>query len=396
MKILHVITALNVGGAETMLARLLEHERMQGGPCEASVLSLMPPGVAGARVRESGIALHDCGLVGVGSLLPGLVRLRAAVRRESPDLIMAWMYHAHLAARLGTWLRRGRIPVVWNVRHSIDDLGQEKPALRTIIRLAALFSRWPQAIVYNSHAAARQHERLGFSPDRAMVIPNGFDCDLFQPRADGRDRLVASLGIDPRALIVGMAARNHPMKDAANLVDAVGRARKAGADVHLLLMGQDMDRPAGRFAQLTGELPADRLTLRGHVPSLADVLPGLDLLVLPSAWGEGFPNILGEAMACGVPCIATDVGDSRWIVGDAGITVPPRDPDRLAQAMVTMWRLGADGRKRLGAAARERVKADFSIGRIAASYGQLYQTIGGHTEPSRDSSRSDIRQAQVM
>ncbi|BAV65635.1 glycosyltransferase [Sphingobium cloacae] len=396
MKILHVITALNVGGAETMLARLLEHERMQGGARQASVLSLMPPGVAGARVRESGIPLRDCGLAGMGSLLPGLMRLRAAVRGERPDLIMAWMYHAHLAARLGTWLRRERIPVVWNVRHSIDDLRQEKPALRTIIRLAALFSRWPQAIVYNSHAAARQHGRLGFAPDRATVIPNGFDCDLFQPRVDGRDGLVASFGIDPRALIVGMAARNHPMKDVANLIDAVGRARKAGVDVHLLLMGQDMDRPSGRFGQLIGGLPADRLTLRGHVSSLADVLPGLDLLVLPSAWGEGFPNILGEAMACAVPCIATDVGDSRWIVGDAGITVPPCAPDKLAEAIMTMWEMGRAGRKRLGAAARARVKADFSIGRIAASYDQLYQTIGGHAVASRDASPSDIRQAQVM
>ncbi|AMK19272.1 MULTISPECIES: glycosyltransferase [Sphingobium] len=395
MKILHVITALNVGGAETMLARLVDHERMQGGAMKPSVVSLMPPGAAGERIRASGVPLHHCGMRGATDLLPGLARLRAVINREQPDLIMAWMYHAHLATRLGTLLRPGNAPVIWNVRHSIDDLAQEKPMMRAIVRMAALFSSWPRMIVYNSHAAAAQHRRLGFHAERMMVIPNGFDCDLFRPRQEARDRLVRDLGVAPGALIVGMAARNHPMKDAANLVEAVLRARECGTDVHLLLTGQGMDSPPEPLQHLLAALPADRLTLRSHDRALAELLPGLDVLALPSAWGEGFPNIVGEAMACGLPCIATDVGDSSWIIGRSGIIVPPRDPARLAEAIMTMDKLGRDGRRRLGETGRARIQGEFSMGTIAARYQQLYQHVRSPLLEEREAANPP-RQAKVM
>lgn len=395
MKILHVITALNVGGAETMLARLVDHDRRQGGTVQPCVLSLMPPGAAGSRIRASGVPLEHCGMTSALDLLPGLARLRRAIRRENPAIIMAWMYHAHLASRLATWLRPANVPVIWNVRHSIADLSQEKPVMRAVVRTAALFSSWPRMIIYNSQAAAAQHQRLGFDAGRTMVIPNGFDCDLFRPRAEARGQLVRDLGIAPGALIVGMAARNHPMKDAANLVEAVLRARQASVDVHLLLTGEGMDSPEGRLAQLLAAMPADRLTLRSHDRALSDLLPGLDMLVLPSAWGEGFPNILGEAMACGVPCIATDVGDSLWILGESGMVVPPRNPAKLADAIMTMDRLGGDGRREMGELARMRVQQEFSIGQIAARYQQLYQDVRGPSLRERDAPAPSA-QAQVM
>lgn len=396
MKILHVITALNVGGAETMLAKLVEQERAETGQDQSCVASLMPPGAAGERIRAVGAPLYHCGLTGPRTLVAGLSRLRAIIRKEQPDIIVAWMYHAHLAAVIGSMLQRSRIPVIWNVRHSIDKLAQEKPAMRLIVRLAALMSRWPRMIIYNSHAAARQHHRLGFRATRTMVIPNGFDCNLFQPRQDARNRLVASLGIDPAALIIGMAARNHPMKDAATLVESVIKARNEGIDIHLLLMGEGMDEPSGRLMRLIGELPTDRLTLQGHVRSLAELLPGLDLLVLPSAWGEGFPNILGEAMSSGVPCIATDVGDSRWIIQDGGIVVSPRDSDQMASAIAILAKLGVEGRRKLGMAARRRVEDEFSMDRIGMLYTQLYQEVGGALQSGRNASHPEIRQAQVM
>ena len=375
MKVLHVITALNVGGAETMLAKLVEHERVHGLAVQAQVASLMPPGPAADRIRAAGTPVHDCGLTGPLALLPSLIRLHRIIRQVQPDLIMAWMYHAHIAATVASLLLPRKVPVIWNVRHSIDDIRQEKPALRAIVRTAALLSRWPRSIIYNSHAAADQHEALGFRARRAMVIPNGFDPDLFRPREGAREQLAASFGIDPGSLIIGMAARNHPMKDAANLVEAVLLARQSGIDAHLILTGEGMDQPTGRLAHLLDRLPADRVTLRGHDRSLVQLLPGLDILILPSAWGEGFPNILGEAMACATPCIATDVGDSSWVLGDTGFIVPPRDPAALARSIMTVARMGPDERSQLGAAARERVKERFSMSRIATMYSDLYPSV---------------------
>ncbi|WP_461159679.1 glycosyltransferase [Sphingobium sp. TomMM35A] len=395
MKVLHAITALSVGGAETMLAKLVEYERMHGFAVQSSVASLMPLGARADRIRASGTPLYDCGLRGAFTLLPSLFRLRAVIRQVQPDLIMAWMYHAHIAATLASGLMPRKIPLIWNVRHSIDDIRQEKPALRAVVRTAALLSRLPHSIIYNSHAAAGQHQRLGFHARHAMVIPNGFDPDLFRPREGAREQLAAKLGIDPGSLIIGMAARNHPMKDAANLAEAVLIARQSGVDAHLILTGEGMDRPTGRLAELLKALPADRVTLRGHDGSLAELLQGLDLLVLPSAWGEGFPNILGEAMACGIACIATDVGDSGGVLGGTGIIVPPRDAAALADGIVTLDRMEPDGRRQLGAAARDRVEQRFSMSRIAGMYSDLYRGAGGAGAP-QNLSRAGIGQAQVM
>lgn len=396
MKILHVITALNVGGAEAMLAKLIEQERSQGGAQQSSVVSLMPPGAAAGPIRASGASVQHCGVTGPFSFAIGLVRLSGLIRAERPDIIMAWMYHAHVAATLAAALQPRRIPLIWNVRHSIDDLRQEKASLRAIIRLTALLSRRPQAVVFNARAALEQHARLGYRARRSVVIPNGFDTERFRPREGARERLVERLAINPAALIIGMAARKHPMKDAANLVEAVIRARNECVDVHLLLVGEGMDRPSEPLDQVLSALPGNRITLRGHERCMEKLLAGLDLLVLPSAWGEGFPNILGEAMASGVPCIATDVGDSRWIVGDAGAIVPPRDPAALAGAIISLSRLGSQGRQAVGQAARERVRAEFSIGKIATLYAQLYEENCTAAAPLPDMSRPQPRQPQVM
>jgi glycosyltransferase involved in cell wall biosynthesis len=395
MKIAHVITALNVGGAETMLAKLVEHECSRD-EIEPRVISLMTPGVGGDRIRASGVPLHGCGLDGALALPAALARLRAIIGRERPDMVMAWMYHAHLAAVLGTCLQGRSIPLIWNVRHSIADLSQEKPATRAMVRLEALLSRVPRRIIYNSHAAAQQHERLGFCAARSTVIPNGFDCAHFRPEAGSRERLVERLGIDPNSLIVGMAARNHPMKDPATLVEAVRLATEAGTDIHLLLSGQDMDKLTGDLAEALQTIPAGRVTLRGHDKALAECVPGLDLLVLPSAWGEGFPNILGEAMSCGVPCIATDVGDSRFVIGDTGLIVPPREPAGMAKAILTLAKLGQDGRRKLGQAARDRVREEFAMDKIGALYTALYDSVNGAAAQQRGRSQPAIHQAQVM
>ena len=396
MKIAHVITALNVGGAETMLAKLVEHERAQGGNIESCVISLMTPGVGGDRIRASGVPLHSCGLDSALALPAALARLRSIIGQERPDIVIAWMYHAQLAAAIAAGLQRPSTPLIWNVRHSIADLAQEKPATRAMIRMEALLSRLPRRIIYNSHAAAQQHERLGFCASRTMVIPNGFDCAHFRPQPGSRERLIERLGIDPGALIIGMAARNHPMKDAATLVGAVGGGRQAGADIHLLLSGEGMDRPDGDLARTLQAIPADRVTLRGHDRSLAEWVPGLDLLVLPSAWGEGFPNILGEAMSCAVPCIATDVGDSRFVIGDTGIIVPPRDPALMAKAILTLAELGPDGRRERGFSARERVRQEFAMDKVGALYAALYDSVNGMAVQRPNRSQSSIRRAQVM
>ena len=367
--VLDVITGLDVGGAEAMLAKIIETHEFG---IRHRVISLQPPGPLGRRIAARSGLIDS---LNMRRGLPGpaaVARLLAAVRAAKPELIQGWMYHGNLAASAACLARRN-VPLIWNIRHSLTDMALEKPLTRAIIRLSARISRRPAAIIYNSHAAARQHAALGFDASRAVIIPNGFDCDHYRPRHGARDDLVQLFGIDPKAMIVGMVARQHPMKDHRNLVDAVVRCRRRGIDLHLLLVGAGMDHPPADLARaIFPALPIERVTLSPARLDVADWLPGLDLLALPSAWGESFPNILGEAMACGVPCVATDVGDSALILDGAGLIVRPGDSLALANALEAFARMTPEERRRRGQLGRDRVQAHYTLSSVARAYSELY------------------------
>ena len=381
MSLLHVITGLNVGGAETMLAKLIESGERDPERLRPEVLSLLAPGKLADRIRARSVPVHSLGMnLGLPSARAAW-RLARIARTVRPGLLLGWMHHGNLAATCASWALPGRPPVIWNIRHSLVDIAYEKPLSRAVLRLGAALSRSPAAIIYNSMTAARQYEAFGFPGEKTVVIPNGFDCHQFRPRDGAREMLLQAYGIDPAATIVGMVARMHPMKDHAMLVDAVARARSSGHDLHLLLVGTGTDEPPPELAAaISRALPADRVTCAGERDDVAVWLSGLDLLALPSAWGEAFPNVLGEAMASGVPCVATDVGDSGWIIGDTGRLVPPRDPAAMAAALARLTEAGADARRRMGEAARARVVACFSLGQIAGRYAALYEAVLDHAD----------------
>ena len=372
MKLLHVITALNVGGAETMLAKLLEQPAYTRNGVTQEVLSLMAPGPMAERIGAAGVPVHSLGM-GEGQLsLAALGRLVRIARAIRPDAIMGWMHHGHLAATLAAQAVRPRPALIWNVRHSLSDIAHEKRLTRIVLRCCAKLSNRPDAILYNAQASRTQYADFGYSDAHALVLPNGVDCRRFRPGADARALLREEFGVAEKSMVVGMVARAHPMKDPETLISAVERARRGGLDLHLLIVGKGMEYLRDNVA---AALPPDRVTLIGQRGDVADWLSGLDMLVLPSAWGEGFPNILGEAMASGVPCIATDVGDSGWIVGSAGRIVPPRDVPALTRALIELAMLGDSGRKALGMKGRARVIERFSMPEVSASYSRLYDAM---------------------
>lgn len=343
----------------------------------SDVVSLMRPGPVGDQLRRSGVVVRDAGML-QGRISPrSALRLSRAARDLAPAVVQGWMYHGNLAASWLALTARGpRPPIVWNIRHSVHDLAHEKLLSRSIIRLGAALSRWPAAIVYNSKVSAGQHQALGFRPDRATVIPNGFDCERFRPAADARARLRGRLGLPAGTTLVGMVARNHPMKDAGNLLRAVAALRAARVDLHLVLVGRGFgpdDAPAVEAVARHGL--GEAVSLLGERHDVPDLLPGIDVLAMPSAWGEAFPNVLGEAMASGVPCVATAVGDSAWIVGEHGLVVPPRDSAALAAALRRLIELGPEGRAELGSKARARVVAEFSLAEIVRRYADLYAGV---------------------
>jgi glycosyltransferase involved in cell wall biosynthesis len=390
----HITTSLDMGGAQAMLVKLIE----AGAGCDrnvSSVMSLMRPGVMLPALREAGCPVYSLdmrrGLVGP----LGVLRLLRVTARVSPDVIQGWMYHGNLAASVAGFAQGPQVPVVWNVRHSLSDPKLETRMTQRLLALSARMSRSVAAIIYNSHAAAREHEAIGFASGRATYIPNGFDCDYYKPDPDRRAHLRTLFGIPEDALVVALVARLHPMKDHAMLVSAVARARAAGCKLHLLMVGTGLDNPPPALANLIAEaLPEDSVTLASERTDVADWLPGVDILALSSAWGEAFPNILGEAMACGIPCVATDIGDCKSILGETGLTVPARNVEAMAAALGLVTALGEAGRATMGAAARERVVSLFELRQVVLQYRRLYAAVLDRTfAPTLDRSGPDVRGA---
>lgn len=308
------------------------------------------------------------GTLGAPFALQHLKRLAAKLQ---PDVVHGWMYHANAVACL---IAPRKTPVIVGIRCTLAA-SQEKMLTRASIWLGpTLIKARGARVVYCSMRSREQHEGIGYPSTDAAVIPNGFDCDLFKPDPQARARLLSELGLPANARIVGHAARFHPMKNHASLIRAFSSL--AMPDAHLVLAGREVTPDNASLARIVEETGiAGRVHLLGERADMNRILPAFDIYASSSAWGEAFPNVLGEAMASGVPCVATDVGESAMIVTDTGRIVPPGDDTALARAMENILGLPPDERKRLGERARARIVEEFSLERVAGAYADMYASL---------------------
>lgn len=373
IKVLHVITGLNVGGAETMLYKLLS--RMDRRSFQAEVVSLTDIGPVGRKIQALGVPVRALGMRRGVPDAARLLRLAGWLRHHPPDVIQTWMYHADLVGGLAAKLAGG-IPVAWDVQHANLDPTRNKRSTIWTAHTCAWLSRWlPSAIVCSSEAAQAVHARLGYALGRMVVIPNGFDLDVFRPDPESRLAVRRQLEIPEDSLLIGLVARFHPQKDHYNFVQAAGLLHRAMPEVHFLLCGEGItwENPVlGEWIDDAGvESCCHLLGRREDMPRLTAALD----VASSSSFGEGFPNVVGEAMACGVPCVVTDVGDCAAIVGDTGIVVPPRDPTSLASAWHKLLSMGREEGRRSGERARLRVKSKYDLGQITRRYERLYKAL---------------------
>lgn len=371
MNILHFITSTGFGGAQIMLLRYL---RALGPRARNhSVLSLMPQGAIGHEIKSLGVPVHDAGLQQGGYSVGALRNVRRHVRDTRPDLIHGWMYHGNLAARLATCASRSAPPVLWAVHHSLQNIRNERRSSRLIIRAGAALSGGVSGISYCAQISARQHEAIGFASNRSVVIPNGIDTEEFRPDPSARARLGATLGVPDDRIIIGNVGRDHPMKDQARMVAAIACLLDKGCDVQGVLIGTGQETGSARRA-------ADALGISDHISTLgersdvAQLVSGFDIFLLPSAWGEAFPLAVCEAMACGVPCVVTDVGDSRYIADDTGIAIRPADTQAMAAALSKLVDIGPAARRAMGNAARDRICQNFSMPSYIDAHDAWYQS----------------------
>jgi len=376
IRVLHVVSGLIAGGAENMLLRL-SSGHAAGAATHHKVFALRD-GPMRDRFVAAGVDVHIRPVSSLASFMGAMLALRRLILSWNPHVIQGWMYHGNLAATLAAgYSNRARI--VWNIRQTLYDIAREKGATARVIKLNAALSRWPRRVVYNSSLSRKQHEEFGFSSTNAMYIANGVDTDVMSPVPARRKSLREEAGLSS-AFVVGMAARCHPMKSHDVFLRAVAACTNDIPNIAIVLAGRGVEGDPVVAATVEKSGLASRIRYLGELREMSGFYDLLDVCCLSSSWGEGFPNVLAEAMAFGVPCVATRVGDSAMVIGEGGFCVDIGAEQEMATRIIEIARMSTESREALSAAARARVVDRFDIRTIAADYQRLYEDIGEQSE----------------
>jgi glycosyltransferase involved in cell wall biosynthesis len=362
MKILHLISSVGHGGAQKILADIVNANRDRA---EHHVVSL----IAGEPFFKMQPASLQSLPLQRGQISPrGIRTLRRFAGGIQPDIIHAWLYHGNFAS---AFIKDMSPKLVWSIHNTTLDPKQSKRATRLINKFCSVLSRWlPDQIVYVSPQARAVHECLGYDAKRGIVIENGIDLNSFAGR-DSRLPMRQGLRVSDRDILVGCIARYDPQKDHRTVVEAVSRAAQKNPNVRLLLVGEGCsnDNPILKIL-LRDTGIAERTILLGVRDDIPSILSALDLLVIGSAFGEALPVVGLEAAAAGIPIVATAVGDVEPLVLEPGDVVPPRSPDAMSAAI-----LRVTGRDFQDDQRRRVLAQRFSHEKMLESYRQLYATV---------------------
>lgn len=374
IKVVHLSTDLLIGGAEKMLCRLVG--RVDRTRFDSVVISLMGVGPLGEELAAAGFRVHSLEMRRGRPSLGALTRLVQVLRRERPDILQTWLYHADLMGLVAG--RLARVPrVVWNIRSAGREAAEYNRLARLTLLASARLARFPSAVVVNSEAGRVYHSDLGYHPRSWHVVPNGFDTVALRPDDTTRRAVRRELGLAPDATVIGLVARFDPVKDHETFIRAGALLATAHPEVRFLLVGLGVDAANGTLMSWITEGGLEKnIHLLGVRRDIGRIMAALDFAVC-SSLSEGFSTVVGEAMACGVPCVVTDVGDSALLVGDTGVVVPARDPAALAAGMRRVVELRGDARADLGRRARARIEQHFGLDSVVRRYEELYVSLVG-------------------
>ena len=369
--VVHIVTGLPVGGAQTVIYELARAQDRIG--IRMVVISLGELGEVGERLRDLGVEVRALGLDPARPNPLLLLRLSAWLRRIEPDIVQTWLYHGDLVGGIAAYLAGVR-RIFWNIRQTdLDPAHSKRHTIWTARLCARLSRRLPVRIVCCSEASRTVHAALGYEDRRMLVIGNGVDTERFRPDESARTSLIRELGVPNDAFLVGLVARFHPQKDHETFLAASARAAKQQQRLHFVLCGQNVSPENSELKALAAD-PAlrGRVHLLGIQTDIPRLNAAFDVAVSSSAFGEGFSNAVIEAMACGTPCIVTDVGDSHVIVGDTGWRISTRDTKALSGAMVDAASLTRGLLTGKGHLARARIAEHYSFDAVARAYRELY------------------------
>ena len=373
MKVLHIIVGLNVGGAEMMLKRLVGSSS-DNPTYQHVVVSLTNMGKLGPLIQAMGVEVHVLGIryaLGFPFALWRLVRL---IRDIKPDIVQTWMYHADLLGGLAARMA-GNQHVIWGIRTTDVQAGGSFATV--FVRwICAQFSYWiPQVIVCVAEASRQSHITVGYDAKKMVVVPNGYDFDWLSASSHERQSLREQCGINQDDVVLGSLGRFHEVKGQENFVRAAAFLAPQYPQLRFLMVGFGVDwnnAPLVDWIVNTGF--KDRFVLLGERKDVPQCLAAMDIFCLHSRT-EGFPNVLAEAMAMGLSCITTDVGDAAMLLANTGVVVPKEDSAALARGVEHLLLLDQAARHAMGMQAKARVEAEFSIIRARNRFEEIYLKV---------------------
>lgn len=369
IKVLHLISTLDVGGAEQNLLRLIS--TMDKSTFDNHVVCMTKPGIVGQELEKTSTPVLSLNMKKGVPDIRAVLRLRFLARLMRPDIIQCWMYHANL---LGLSLLKPK-RTLWNIRCSDLDLSLYGHIYRFAVMAGARLSSLPYAVAANSISGKKVHEGLGYHPKKWAIIPNGFDTHIFKPDLEACSQIRSDLNIPRDALVIGLIGRFDPMKDHATFFSAASLFLRSHPDALFILAGRGVTDQNPRMRDSMGAITDQKkFHLLGERDDIPRILSAMDIAT-SSSISEGFPNALGEAMACRVPCVATDAGDSRLLLGDTGIVVDRKSPQELCKAWDIIARMTPETRLDMGSRARERIQKHYSQDKTTRSYEDLYWQI---------------------
>ena len=371
-KICHITTGLNIGGAEMFLLNLATSLKSHG--YQQTIISLLGEGDLSEKVRNNKIDLIHLGMNRFPWTWWRICKLPFLLRRLSPDVVQTWLYHADLIGGISSLFVRSRL--VWNVRQTDISVRNNKLEIVLVAKLAAVLSNYlPQRIIFCSERAKQSHEKIGYQNHKCVVIPNGCDTSVYFANKEKRKSVRQSLNIENTDVVLGRFGRFDPQKDYKNFVLAADELLASYENLRFLMVGENIShKNSDLMEMISSSRNPEKFILLGKRNDLPDLYQALDIMV-SSSLGEGFPNVVAEAMASEVPCVVTDVGESGSLVGATGKVVPKEDKKLLSKGCQELIDIGSSERLKYGDLARQRIIELYSIDRSVADYMALYDQV---------------------
>lgn len=370
VKVLHLVTSLGGGGAERQLLHLCQDP---DPAVDYKVLSLMEGGDLLPAFQETGKYMGHLGMTPGRPSIKSFQRLCSILKSHQPEVLQTWLYHADLLGFLAG--KKMNVPrIYWNIRCSDMDLRRYGFSTKITVGLNALFSRCPEALLFNSYAGKKAHQDFGFKPKKWIYMPNGFSLPSQegQEREEQKKEMRGRLGLPEEAMVLGMVARVDPMKDHTTFLKASAALQKQFPHLHIVLIGKGTSVFRGYFGKASFGGDLSRLHCLEFQKEASSLMYAFDGLVLASRFGEGFPNVLGEAMARGVSVFSSNVGDAREIIGKDSHVFPIGDVSSLEKMLSSFLNLAQDKRAELGSEFYLRIKEMYSLDAMRLRYKNLY------------------------